>query len=137
MFSPYLSTISISISRQKIIKAFGSGCPSGGDVIGKLLRLIRQHPYMVVADLDVAAGDVQRFGLAGESIRQLAVAELAEQGGVAGEDAHFSILARNLGGFGALAGEQLFGGDDVDLKSIGHGFQAFFIFSQASSTSSM
>ncbi len=81
---------------------------------------------MIVADFDVAAGDLQILRLAADGgDGKLPCSELAQQGGVAREDAHLAIEAGDLRGLRLHVEQELFGRRNLDLESIGHRSLAF------------
>ena len=59
-------------------------------------RVIRQHPHVIIENLDKPAVDFQNLLPAAALIRERTLAKRAQQRRVAGKHAHISVLARQL-----------------------------------------
>lgn len=83
-------------------------------------RMIRQHPHMIIENLDKSAVDFQNLLPAAAPICERAFAQRTQQRRVSGKHAHIPVLARQLRFGHLLIDKQPLGRRDFELKRVRH-----------------
>jgi len=99
-------------------------------------RVIRQHPHVIIKNLDKPAVDFQNLLPAAAFISECTLAERTQQRRVSGKYAHIPVFARQFRFSHLLIDKQTLGRRDFELKRVRHRSYPF-IFCAASSTSSI
>src|SRR5271165_4191409 len=114
-----------------------SGSALHVDILGALGGL-RQDGDFVGQNLGESPGDGEMLSLAALLVGDFADGQLGDERRVSGQNTDVASLAGNLHLVGRLVHQQTFRSDDLELNRVSHtGYAVAFIFSAASSTSSM